>query len=139
MVLEREGYYVKIASTYEEAESALEEQPFDLAVVDIMLKPSDKTDRGGLRLLDDVLPKYEGLEAIVATGHGTLEDASKYTREGKAYTFIEKQNFRADDFREAIKTAIARAAGRAKADKVLGEVIDHGNARRHRAEKKAGD
>ena len=111
VILEDEGCFVQIASDHQEAKSALEEQAFHLAVVDLSLIPGDQMDRAGLQLLDEI-SKYEGMAAVVVTAFGTLEEASEWARKRKAFRFIGKKDFDSEKFRELVKEAIEDAITR---------------------------
>lgn len=139
IILEAEGYFVQSASNYQEAKSALEEQPFHLAVVDLSLVPGAPSDRAGLQLLDEELNKYEGLGAVVVTAYGTLEETSEYVRKRKAYTFIGKADFDTERFREAVKTAIASAITGKRVDETLERIVKKEEARRKRVREREGD
>jgi two-component system nitrogen regulation response regulator NtrX len=138
-VLEGEGYFVKIASNYSEAKSALEKQPFNLAVIDLSLIPGDPGDRGGLQLLYE-LDKYENvMAAIVLTGYGMLEEASEAIRKRKAFAFIEKAYLDAGRFRETVKRAIGSALAEKRCWEERMRAAKRVEARRAQARRRRGD
>lgn len=138
-ILEDAGYSVEIASNCSEAKSAIEKQPFYLAVIDLSLIPGDPDNREGLQLLYE-LDKYENvMAAVVVTGYGTLEEASEAVRRRKAFAFIQKEGFDADGFRETVRKAIEHALAEKRYWEERRREAERAEARRRIARERPGD
>jgi two-component system nitrogen regulation response regulator NtrX len=85
-ILREEGYGVASAGTSAEANTLLQDAPYDVVLLDIWLP-----DRDGLDVLGDIhsLPLEARPEVVIISGHGTIETAVKATKLG-AYDFLEK-------------------------------------------------
>ena len=78
-ILREEGYGVATAGTAGEAIALLQDAPYDVVLLDIWLP-----DRDGLDVLGDVhaLAAESRPEAVIISGHGTIETAVKATKLG---------------------------------------------------------
>jgi two-component system nitrogen regulation response regulator NtrX len=85
-ILREEGYGVATAGTSAEANTLLQDAPYDVVLLDIWLP-----DRDGLDVLGDIhaLAAEARPEVVIISGHGTIETAVKATKLG-AYDFLEK-------------------------------------------------
>ncbi len=83
-ILADEGYRVGSARTAAEGHSALEQETYDLVLLDLQLP-----DRDGLELLEELQQAHAELPVIVISGHGNIDSAVSATRLG-AYDFLEK-------------------------------------------------
>ena len=83
-ILTDEGYEVRTVGSGEEALKAIEEDPPDLALLDIWLPGMD-----GLEALKIIKTETPQVQVIMMSGHGTIETAVKATKLG-AFDFIEK-------------------------------------------------
>ena len=83
-ILTDEGYEVRTVGSGEEALKAIEEDPPDLALLDIWLPGMD-----GLEALKIIKTDTPQVQVIMMSGHGTIETAVKATKLG-AFDFIEK-------------------------------------------------
>jgi two-component system, NtrC family, nitrogen regulation response regulator NtrX len=84
MVLESEGYVVRVATTASEALVLLTEGTFEVVVLDVLLP-----DQNGLETLRQIKEGDSGIEVIMISGHASLQDAVEATRLG-AFDFLEK-------------------------------------------------
>ena len=77
---------LRAAATAAEAQTLIEDAPYDVVLLDIWLP-----DRDGLEVLQDLhrLPADTRPEVVIISGHGTIETAVKATKLG-AYDFLEK-------------------------------------------------
>lgn len=66
-VLTDAGYWVRTASSYTEAQDILAQDGFHLAVIDPVLDDTDRHNRDGLRVLQQILDQRPGMCAIVVT------------------------------------------------------------------------
>ncbi|RME45110.1 MAG: response regulator, partial [Caldilineae bacterium] len=71
--LQRSGYEVETASSYEEAvqKIRLQSDELGLVIVDLRLDPADEENRDGMLLLEQLAE--ERINALVLTGYGTPE------------------------------------------------------------------
>ena len=74
--LEQAGYHVKKASNAEAALAFLQKQPFDLAIIDVMMPGMD-----GFQLANIVTKQYE-IPVIMLTAKGQIEDKEKGFEQG---------------------------------------------------------
>ena len=82
--LEQLGCSVETAGSAKELEHWLEEQEFDLVLLDIQLPDGD-----GLQLIENVQEALPDAPVIIITAHGSVESAVKAMRNG-AYDFFTK-------------------------------------------------
>src|SRR5947209_3266536 len=83
-VLEDEGYRTKSASSGEACLEVLRARSFDVVLLDIWLPGID-----GLETLEKIKEHPDPPEAIIISGHGTIETAVRATKLG-AFDFLEK-------------------------------------------------
>jgi two-component system nitrogen regulation response regulator NtrX len=85
-VLQDEGYAVRAEATAEAGLAALEEQPFDLVLLDIWLPALD-----GLAALERIMERPHPVRpaVVMISGHGNIETAVRATKLG-AFDFLEK-------------------------------------------------
>jgi signal transduction histidine kinase len=88
-VLEPEGYLVEVAATGEEGLLKLQEQPYDLVLLDVVLP-----DVRGTELLGQICGSDPDIVCIIITGYATVELAVQAIKAG-AYDFLAKP-FRSD-------------------------------------------
>lgn len=82
--MRRRGYQTQIAANAQEAIAATEEQPAQMAVVDLRLGGDN-----GLELIRDLLAIAPAMRIIMLTGYGSITTAIDATRLG-ALNFIQK-------------------------------------------------
>lgn len=104
-ILEDEGYETVTAGTVAEAQSALNQDLPDLAILDIWLKENDSD---GLNLLDTIKKTSPDVQVVMISGHGTIETAVTALKKG-AYDFIEKP-FKADRLLLMVRRAMETSA-----------------------------
>lgn len=83
-VLEPEGHKIKTASTIEEGLQKIQEEDYDLVLLDVMMP-----DGRGIDLLEPIHEKDPETVCIIITGYATVELAVNAIRLG-AYDFISK-------------------------------------------------
>lgn len=83
-ILQDEGFIPLCASSAEAGIALLEEEPVDLALLDIWMGKN----MDGMTALEKIKERFS-LPVIMISGHGTIETAVQATRKG-AYDFIEK-------------------------------------------------
>ena len=83
--LDRKGYQVITAASAKEAETMSQsDKALDLALVDLRLPDGD-----GIELMGKLKSIHPKMQAIILTGHGTIETAVEATRKG-AFHFVTK-------------------------------------------------
>src|SRR5215472_8424360 len=83
-VLEDEGFKVSVAESGEACLEAVRSRSFDVVLLDIWLRGMD-----GLQTLEKLRELENPPEAIMISGHGTIETAVRATKLG-AFDFVEK-------------------------------------------------
>ena len=98
-----EGYEVFVAANGEDALSLLAGTTVDLAILDIVMP-----GMSGIELLREIKKSHPDVEAVMASGNGTLETAIEAMRLG-AYDYIAKPilNFE-EDLLKVVKKAMER-------------------------------
>lgn len=99
--LEPEGYGVATAATLSAARQCIEDKPYDLFLLDIMLP-----DGSGLSLLESILERDPMAVCVVITGFGSVQMAVEAVRRG-AYDFLSKP-FTSDELTMAVNQALER-------------------------------
>lgn len=101
-ILSECGLEVDIATSLDEAVSALKTQPHRVAVVDLSLSPNDHNNIDGLRVLDSVRKLDPNCRAILLTGFATVELAVTALTDYGAFTFLRKESFHRSQFRDIV-------------------------------------
>ena len=83
-LLSNEGYTVELAASAEAGRRRLENRPFDLVLLDVMLP-----DRGGLEVLREIRAANPTLSVVMITAYGSVENAVEAMRLG-ATSYITK-------------------------------------------------
>jgi two-component system NtrC family response regulator len=83
-LLERKGYRVRLAASGAEALTALEENLYQVAMVDLKLP-----DANGLNLLQEIKSRQPNCEVVIMTGYSTTKTAVKAIQLG-AFDYIDK-------------------------------------------------
>ena len=76
--LQQVGHVVMTAASGEEALETLQDTPFDVAILDLML--GGRID--GQRVLEAIRWRWPGMVVIMFTAHGTIDSAVEAIREG---------------------------------------------------------
>lgn len=106
-----EGYYVRIAGTYDEARESLDSEQIDLLVLDLSLAgPSPILD--GPRLLRRLRKSGVDVPCIIVSGVGTVPLVRQAFIEFAVKDFFEKNSFDFRVFTQIIKTALAQSPQR---------------------------
>jgi DNA-binding NtrC family response regulator len=83
-ILEYEDFGVEEAEDGEEALAAIQENHYDLVLLDVKMPKVD-----GMEVLEEIAADAADLPVVMISGHGTIETAVEATKLG-AYDFIEK-------------------------------------------------
>ena len=95
-ILQMEGYPFRVATSGEQARSAMQEERFDILVSDIYLG-----NDSGLSLLEHMKSINADAEVVIMTAHGTMETAVHAVHNG-AFDYISKP-FVVDDILEVLR------------------------------------
>jgi DNA-binding response OmpR family regulator len=98
-ILKRDGYYVVTAESGKVALQLIDEQEFDLALIDIKL-----TDISGMELLEIIRKNAPDTVVIVLTGYASLETSVESLRQG-AHDYLFKPT-KPTQLRESIRTGL---------------------------------
>ncbi|NCP87530.1 MAG: hypothetical protein CO094_00950 [Anaerolineae bacterium CG_4_9_14_3_um_filter_57_17] len=101
------GLTVETTATLENAIISLRAQPHRLAVIDLSLAPNDHNNTDGLRALEAVHQLDPNCQAILLTGFATVEVAVAALTDYGAVTFLRKESFQRQRFRETIHHILA--------------------------------
>jgi DNA-binding NtrC family response regulator len=96
--LRKRGFEVRTASDGADALALAREEKFDIALLDLKMPGMD-----GGKLLQSLKQEHRFLEAIVLTGHGSLESAVQLTKLG-AFSYLPKP-YELDKLIETLKDA----------------------------------
>ena len=108
--LEDSGYQVKTSSSYGEAITALGQQAFDLAVIDVNLTGLSG-NRDGVRVLEYVASMKPRPLAVVVSGSKTWAAAEKSARKFRPIAFLDKTTFDVAEFIALVRGALATPPG----------------------------
>jgi DNA-binding NtrC family response regulator len=100
MILEAEGYAVRMAGSVRTARAAFAESDAQAAIVDLMLPDGD-----GLSLTREMKARDPALEVIVITAYGSVRRAMEATKDAGAFYVLEKP-FDPDEVLGLLKRAL---------------------------------
>jgi len=101
-VLRREGYIVKAVKNEPEALKAVEEENFDLALVDLRIPKMD-----GIEILENIKKRKPQIAVIIYTGYGSVTTAVAAMRKGAADYF--SKPFSPEELKSSIRKALEGA------------------------------
>lgn len=105
--LGQEGYAVQIAASFDEAVSALEQRRFFLSIVDVKLNATDFSKDEGIQFVAHLARYGKNTRAIILTGYGTIEQATKVMTEYGVLDYFEKGSFDAEKLKFGVRKAHA--------------------------------
>ncbi len=103
-ILKKENYLVKQAKDGPEAIKAIDEETFDLALVDLRMPHMD-----GIEVLENIKKRKPEIPVIVYTGYGSITSAVEAMRKG-AFDYLNKP-FSPQQLKSNIKKALEGAGG----------------------------
>ena len=103
-ILRRAGHEVRTAAEGEEAWRLIQQEDFDLILLDIKMPVMD-----GMAVMDLIRREKPGLLVVVITGHGTAETAAEAIKAG-ATDFLTKP-FSPNELRQAVGKALSPING----------------------------
>jgi DNA-binding NtrC family response regulator len=101
-ILEGEGYSVQVASSYSEAKQALASQTFRLLIVDVILRPTNPADRGGLQLLREARESLRNVGLIAISAYEVPEVAEEFGPQD----FCDKRGLDTQKLRERVRELV---------------------------------
>jgi DNA-binding NtrC family response regulator len=121
--LRKRGFHVRMASNGPDALALARQEKFDVALLDLKMPGMD-----GSELLRALKREHPLIEAIILTGHGSLESAVELTKLG-AFGYLPKP-YELDKLIETLKDAYeARLRKRYAADEEkMRRILDAGHA-----------
>lgn len=126
-MIEELGYTAYTATSGKEALARLENQEFDLAIIDLVLK-----DFSGMEILKEAKNRFPLTEAIILTGYGTMESAAEALELG-ANSFIQKP-ITFSEIRIRIEQALAKRRFSLRTQELIRKVSRIGSELRRQAE-----
>lgn len=110
-VLRRENYLVKAVKGAPQALKAMDEESFDLALVDL---GRPKTD--GIEILENIKKRKPEIAVIIYTGHGSITTAVTAIRRG-ATDYLNKP-FSPEELKLSIRKALEEVGEEDKIEKI---------------------
>lgn len=104
--LEDEGYQVQTRSSYNEAIAVLDQQTFDLAVIDVNLT-GVSGNQDGIRLLERLASMNTPTQTIVISGSKTRAMAAESAKKFQPYAFVDKTTFDFIEFVNMVTDALS--------------------------------
>ncbi len=117
-LLERDGYTVVTADSGELALKHIEQQEFDLALIDLKMRGISGTD-----VLKELHAKAPDTVVIMLTGHGSLESAVEALRQG-AHDYLFKP-CKTIELRESIRVGLLNRRQKQKQRELLWQLEQH--------------
>ncbi|MBN1483814.1 MAG: response regulator [Chloroflexia bacterium] len=102
-ILQKSDYVVDVASRFEEAIARIEDDNYDLMVVDLKLGPLSPQE--GMELLGEIRRLTQEAELIVVSGWDTSERVRDAFARYRVLDFLMKGQFKPEQFQEAIRRA----------------------------------
>lgn len=100
------GLTVRAAGSREQAILALDDGPFELALLDISLRGRDHDNQDGLRVLEHFRARYPHVPAVVLTGYATVDLAISSLTALGATDFLRKEQFDRRRFQETVRRVL---------------------------------
>jgi DNA-binding NtrC family response regulator len=111
--LEDEGYCVVTSSSYAEAIAALDQQVFDMVVIDVNLT-GNRGNRDGLRVMERMAALGHQSLTIVVSGSKTRAMAAESVKKFQSVAFVDKTTFDVTEFVNLVAEAFAKTTATAK-------------------------
>ncbi len=108
-ILSDHGFDVENAENFEGAVKALKAQSHRIAIVDLSLSPKDHNNTDGLKVLQAARLVDPNCRSVLLTGFATVELAVAALSEYGAFTFLRKESFSRNQFRDIIYKILASA------------------------------
>lgn len=89
-ILNRDGHEVIPATNFQEAKERIDNDRFDLAIIDMRLVDSDSYNIQGMAVLQEVKKQYPDLKVIILTGYPDSAQRIKSIEDYHADDYLEK-------------------------------------------------
>jgi DNA-binding NtrC family response regulator len=119
--LEDEGYCVVTSSSYAEAIAALDQQAFDMVVIDVNLT-GNRGNRDGLRVMERMAALGHQSLTIVVSGSKTRAMAAESVKKFQSVAFVDKTTFDVTKFVNVVAEAFAKTTETPKPATIPGSV-----------------
>jgi len=106
--IEKLGYDIRIVGSKNDAVEVLEQESFDLSIVDVRLDEADEHNRDGLQVLERISKLGENTRSIVVTGHGDLRIARDALQRYDAVGILEKDEITPQVICDLVKEQIQK-------------------------------
>jgi DNA-binding response OmpR family regulator len=110
--LSDEPYRLEAVSDYDMALSRLQEEHFDVVVLDLRLVDEDDEDFAGVALLRLLGERCPSTTVVVVSAYGTPDHIRNGFRAHGLSDYISKQHFDPQTYREAVREAVDTATSR---------------------------
>jgi DNA-binding NarL/FixJ family response regulator len=104
-IVDDAGFTPRVAASRQAAQTALADQAYALAIVDISLVESDHANRGGVDMLKEITGLPTDLPAIVVTGYATVDLAIETLVHLNAVHFFRKEQFDRREFKRVVSSS----------------------------------
>lgn len=108
--LKEEGYLTQTAADCQEAIKRLDQQPFDVVIVDIGLSEKDYTNTDGMAVLEEVAKRSRKTVTIVVSGRAAVDMDINAFRQFNTIALIDKDAFTRNEFLEIVRQAASMAS-----------------------------
>jgi DNA-binding SARP family transcriptional activator/ActR/RegA family two-component response regulator len=108
-VMEREDYFWRVATNYDEALERLRHDSFHVVLLDLMLSEGDlPLHQGkGWQLLDHLVTNFQKTKVIVASGEATRSDVARLFMRYPIKGFIDKDAFSESELRTVVREQLS--------------------------------
>lgn len=100
------GFTVHHVATYQAAEQAIIEGPYELGLFDVSLVAANHENQDGLRVLEEFRAHYPTTPAIILTGFATVDLTIQALTQLKANDFLRKEQFERRRFQETVQRVL---------------------------------
>lgn len=100
------GFQTDVCSTLPDACKLITRSSHRIAIVDLSLDMSDPNDQSGLAALDYLRQHDPSCQAILLSGYATVRVAVSALKELGAFTCLQKENFKREEFVKQIHQAL---------------------------------
>ena len=109
----KEGYHPNPVNSYEEARAALKMQKFDLAIVDPALDVTNRFNRDGLSVLQEIIQTQPGTPVVVLTGSLTHDLKTSLNRLSPGAPVLFKESWNPTEFSNLVHKLMGERTGNA--------------------------
>lgn len=104
------GFTVRHVATYQAAQQAIIEGPYELGLFDVSLAAANHENQDGLRVLECFRSHYPNTPAIVLTGFATVDLTIQALTQLNANDFLRKEQFERRRFQETVERVLGHTS-----------------------------